>query len=126
MKLGVYATMYYTTDMKKSVEFYTKTLGFKARFEDDGWTEIDLGNGSALALHHTDKKVVCTEETPKVIFSTANIEKTLGTLKEKRIKVLKDIADIGCGWCATIADPAGNAVGLYQHKEEMTKDSCCG
>ncbi len=109
-----YAVMYYVHDMKKAAAFYTQTLGGHARFESEGWTEIDFG-GTVIALHHSDKAPKHTETTPHLILEVADIEKTVGELKEKRIEFHQQISPIeGCGFCATMLDPCGNAVGLYQ------------
>lgn len=47
---STYGTMYYVDDMKKSVEFYKKTIGATATYESDAWTEFNL-SGHNLCLH---------------------------------------------------------------------------
>jgi catechol 2,3-dioxygenase-like lactoylglutathione lyase family enzyme len=49
---GTYGTMYYVTDMAKSVALYKDTFGFKATYESPYWTEFDTG-GVSLCLHWT-------------------------------------------------------------------------
>lgn len=112
-----YATMIYVTDMKAAVAFYTETLEIPAKFTDDHWTELDLG-GHTLALHSSETAHVRDALTPKIILEVADIEKTVGDLKEKRVEFVQQVEEIGgdCGWCATLVDPAGNPVGLYQRK----------
>ena len=45
-----YGTMYYVEDMKQSVSFYEKTLGFKPGYQSEFWTEFDVA-GHLLCLH---------------------------------------------------------------------------
>src|ERR1700716_2938590 len=42
----------YVTDMDRSVQFYTETLGLQLAFRaGDSWAQIDAGRGLTLGLH---------------------------------------------------------------------------
>ena len=47
---STYGTMYYVDDMKKSVEFYKKSIGATPTYESNDWTEFNL-SGHNLCLH---------------------------------------------------------------------------
>lgn len=117
-----YATMYYVKNMKKAVAFYKDIVGLTPRFEDDSWTEFDL-NGTALALHIAGDQAI-TPGGGVLILEVADIQKTVGKMKENRVTFVKEIQDIGCGLCADFKDLDGNVVGLYQHKEGGQYTQC--
>lgn len=76
---SIYGTMYYVKDMKKSVTFFTKTLGIKPSHESDEWTEFSIG-GHNLCLHATGKGTTPTENGI-LIFSADKIKKLFDTMK---------------------------------------------
>lgn len=120
--LKAYATMYYVKNMKKAVTFYKDIVGLTPRFEDDSWTEFDL-NGTSLALHIAGDQPV-TNGGGVLILEVADIEKTVGAMKENRVTFVKEITDIGCGLCADFKDLDGHVIGLYQHKEGGQVTEC--
>jgi predicted enzyme related to lactoylglutathione lyase len=50
MKIEKIKYMIMAQDMKRAIQFYTKTLGLKVLFETDMWTELQW-EGSTIALH---------------------------------------------------------------------------
>ena len=115
-----YGTMYYVQNMKKSVAFYRDVVGLELEFEDEGWTQFNVG-GASLCLHAArDAKIVPT--APKVasngilILEVEDIRKLVNDLKEKRVSFHGDLNDTGCGWSAEFKDLDGNLVSFYQKK----------
>ncbi len=49
---GVHDIYYNVKDMKRAIEFYTKTLNMKVSWESDHWTSLDCG-GVMVGLHWT-------------------------------------------------------------------------
>ncbi len=50
MKLENIKYMIMAQDMNRAIQFYTKTMGLKVKFESDMWTEL-LFENSTVALH---------------------------------------------------------------------------
>jgi len=112
---GSYGTMYYVKDMKATVDFYKNKIGLTPTFEDEGWTEFDIG-GHRLCLHKNDGSVQVSPGTALIIEST-DIRALVARLRAKNVEIVKDVQDVGgdMGWCADAKDPEGNIIGFYQH-----------
>jgi predicted enzyme related to lactoylglutathione lyase len=118
---GNYGTMYYVKNMKKSVAFYRDVIGLTPQFEEDGWSQFDLG-GSALCLHPAGDNVTIKPVADKstatngvLIIEVTDIRKVVNSLKEKRVEFIGDVTDMGeCGMCADFKDLDGNIIGLFQ------------
>lgn len=50
MFTSTYGTMYYVTDMKKSVAFFKEKFKVTSAYESEGWTEFNIG-GHNICLH---------------------------------------------------------------------------
>ncbi|WP_127717051.1 VOC family protein [Halobacteriovorax sp. HLS] len=50
---GVHDIYYNVKDMKRAVEFYTKTLNMTVSWESDHWSSLDCG-GVMIGLHWTE------------------------------------------------------------------------
>lgn len=111
---GNYGTMYYVADMKKSCEYYKTVFGLKARFEDSGWTEFDLGDGTALCLHAIgDKKPALL--SPILIVKVKNIKTLVPELQKKGVEFPHGVKEVHPGaFAAEFKDPSGNMVSLYE------------
>ncbi|MBI3891499.1 MAG: glyoxalase/bleomycin resistance/dioxygenase family protein [Candidatus Wallbacteria bacterium] len=110
---GTYGTMYYVKDMKKSIAFFKDQIGLHPKFEDEGWTEFDLG-GPSLCLHPVGDKKIAIGSTQLIIL-VGDIQKEVSRLKEKKVVFPNDIMDMGeHGICAEFVDPDGNPLSLYQ------------
>jgi predicted enzyme related to lactoylglutathione lyase len=107
---GVYATIYYVDDWDASVSFYRDTLGLKARHVERGWAEFAVGKNGTVALHQRDHKHSGVELSLLV----SDIEKTLVELEAGGARVVEPIRRQDFGAVATVADPSGNRIGLYE------------
>ena len=107
---GVYATVYYVDDWAASVSFYRDVLGLKALHVERGWAEFAVGKSGTLALHER------TPGHPRVEVSllVGDLEKTLAELEAGGARVVEPIRRQDFGAVATVADPSGNLIGLYE------------
>src|SRR5262245_12770095 len=107
---GVYATIYYVDDWDASVSFYRDTLGLTARHGERGWAGCAVGKNGTGALHQRAPKHSGVELSLLV----SDIEKTLVELEAGGARVVEPIRRQDFGAVATVADPSGNLIGLYE------------
>lgn len=107
---GVYATIYYVDDWDAAVGFYRDTLGLKARHMERGWAEFAVGKNGTIALHEREGDHPGAELSLLV----SDIEKTLVELEAGGARLVEPIRRLDFGSVATVADPSGNLIGLYE------------
>jgi len=107
---GVYATIYYVDDWDASVAFYRDALGLKTRHIERGWAEFAVGRNGTIALHARERDHPGAELSLLV----SDIEKTLVELEAGGARVVEPIRRQDFGAVATVADPSGNLIGLYE------------
>ncbi len=107
---GVYATIYYVDDWDAAVSFYRDALGLKARHVERGWAEFAVGKTGTLALHERASNHPGVE----VSLLVSDIEKTLVELEAGGARIVERIRRQDFGAVATVADPSGNLIGLYE------------
>jgi predicted enzyme related to lactoylglutathione lyase len=107
---GVYATIYYVDDWDASVSFYRDVLGLKTLHVERGWAEFAVGKSGTLALHERE------QGHPRVEVSllVGDLEKTLAELEAGGARVVEPIRRQDFGAVATVTDPSGNLIGLYE------------
>ena len=108
----------YVSDINRSIEFYTKTLGLTLRMRvDDHWAEIDAGSGFIVGLHPA------TPHTPKPgnpgatrlgLNVTKPLDDVVSELKQKGVPIPGPIMDDGNVKLAFLADPDGNPFYLFE------------
>jgi len=100
------------TDISRSIEFYTKKLGFEADFlyEDfyagiikDGYSiHLKLGKSSI-----EERKKKREDEDLDIIFSVENVEDLYTELAKKSVEITQPLCDRPYGKEFYIADPDG-------------------
>lgn len=112
---GSYGTMYYVTDMAKSIAFYKEVYGLKTRFESNEWTEFDIGENAVLCLHGTDSKHPPLSKGGVLITKVKNIKTLVPELEKKGVEFLRGVTEVHPGaFCADYKDPSGNVLSLYE------------
>lgn len=111
---GVYATIYYVDDWDASVSFYRDVLGLKARHVERGWAEFAVGKTATVALHQRD----ADDAGVKISLLVSDIEKTLVELEAGGARVVERLRREEFGAVATVTDPSGNRIGLYEPRDE--------
>jgi predicted enzyme related to lactoylglutathione lyase len=111
---GTYGIMFFVGDMRKASEFYAAKLGFKARYESEEWTEFDIGDGTAICLHHvTDGRKTPPGGIP--ILKVTGIRELVASLEKKGVKVVRPVFEVHPGsYGADIEDQGGFALHLYE------------
>ncbi len=109
---AVYTTIYYVDDWQKGVEFYRDVLGLKPLHLEHGWAEFAVGKSGTIALHHREPGD--TEAVNHVSLRVRDIEKTLAELTASGARLVEPIQRAEFGALATVADPSGNLIGLYE------------
>ncbi|HEU4717699.1 MAG TPA: VOC family protein, partial [Bacteroidia bacterium] len=80
---------FYVRSMDRSVDFYTKTLGFPLRVRfGNFWAEVDAGPVT-IGLHPGKKGKAKPEEGGILSLGVKDIENVYTSLKEKKVKVGK-------------------------------------
>ena len=109
---GTYGTMYYVTDMKKSVEYYKTIFGLTPGYESPDWTEFDV-NGHRICLHiaRDGQKI----ENGILVNKVKGIQNLVTDLKAKGVEFEGELREIHPGaYCVAFRDPSGNRVDLYE------------
>jgi catechol 2,3-dioxygenase-like lactoylglutathione lyase family enzyme len=106
----------YISDMDRSVQFYTETLGLRlAQRFGNHWASVEAGNLS-IGLHPaSDKNPAGRNGSTTVGFEVEdNIEQTVRTLEQKGVKFRGPVAQDMAGKFAWFEDPDGNGMYIYQ------------
>ena len=107
--------MYFATDFGQSLSFYRATLGLRLLDLREGeYAEFALGDGPGprLSLHVE----TCGDgvSAPVAFVAVSDIEATLALLVEKGARVLKPLTHLNIATTATVLDPSGNSIALWQ------------
>ncbi|CAN5214169.1 hypothetical protein BH09DEP1_BH09DEP1_6850 [soil metagenome] len=118
-------------DLQVAVEFYQK-LGLELAFHVPGrWAEFKI-NGLQIGLCPTDEKIELNRTG--IVFEVEDLKAFYEAHKES-LTFLDKPAEAGHGIMASIQDPSGNILDLYQPTPEKIKelaeklrkeDECCG
>lgn len=117
---GSYGTMYYVQDMQQAKDFYEKSIGLTPRFENENWTEFDLGDGTALCLHQMKP------ESPRIlggalIVNVEKIQEKVNELKKQGVEFLRGVSEVFPGaFSADFHDPSGNLISLYENTNQTS------
>ena len=82
-------------DLKRSVEFYRESLGFKVDFETEGWSFLSRDQ-MKLMLGHCPNEIPASNIHDHSWFAYVNVEKIdslYQELKNKTVEIVQDIAD---------------------------------
>jgi predicted enzyme related to lactoylglutathione lyase len=96
------------------VAFYKDKLGLNETHREsppEQFVTFNLG-GSEFSLHggYEGKK----DGPISIYFLTADIDEEIARLKKSGVKIVRPPARFSWGWLATVEDPDGNEIGIYQ------------
>ena len=109
----VYTTVYYVDDWDAAVSFYRDTLGLKPLYVEQGWAEFEVGTGGRIALHARSTEHHAAPAT-HVSLQVRDLEGTVAELKRKGARVAEPVRHEEFGALASVTDPSGNLIGLYE------------
>ena len=108
---------YCVSDLKKSVDFYQKTLGLNLKSQGDTWAEFDIGN-LCLDIGVFGKP---GGSSAGIALAVDDVKSALAELKKKGVKVEEETWETPVCHGGTIEDPDGNKISLHTRK-----DGTCG
>lgn len=106
-------------DLERSIEFYTKQLGFTVdfRYEDfyaglakDGYS-IHLKSGKPLVEERKRRR---HQEDLDIIFSVDSIENVYIEITNKSVEIIQPLRDMPYGKEFYVADPDGNILAFIE------------
>jgi predicted enzyme related to lactoylglutathione lyase len=108
----VYTTIYHVDDCERSVAFYRDALGLKPLYVERGWVEFQVGTGGRIALHPRHPRDPA--DVTQVSLQVRDIDATLQELTGRGAHLVEPVRREDFGAIATVADPSGNVIGLYE------------
>jgi lactoylglutathione lyase len=112
------AVILLVSNMEKSVKFYHDTLGLPIKTKSKDWTEL-FNNDTVLALHPARKKSkLKTGSGILVGFEVSDLDSTIKSLKDKKVKLFKKPREEPFGKHAILQDPDGHLISIAQLKEK--------
>ena len=115
------AVILLVSNMERSVKFYKDTLGLPLKSKSKAWTEF-FANETVLALHPAERKGnIKTGSAMLVGFEVSDLDATVKTLKEKKVKFFKKPRQEPFGKHAIIKDPDGHLISIAEIKAKATE-----
>ena len=112
-------------DLQKSIDFYHEILGMPIRNQRENW--VDLGQTGALLSLHPAKESEPHSGTSinngvLVGLVIGDVESAITELKEKNVKVYRDVEEKDAGKNAIIVDPDDYMISLFEPNFSQQKD----
>ncbi|HZD83187.1 MAG TPA: VOC family protein [Nitrososphaeraceae archaeon] len=121
-KIG--AVILLVSDMDRSKDFYTRTLGMQLKHESADWIEFAKEGSTVVALHPIKKKKTKQDnhnaEVKRNIsdilvgFNVSDLQSTCDELEKKNVKFYKEMSIEHFGKHAIIEDPDGHLISLAE------------
>jgi lactoylglutathione lyase len=112
------AVILLVSNMEKSINFYSDTLGLPIKAKSKDWTEF-FENDTVLALHPARKKSkLKTGSGILVGFEVSDLGSTIRKLKEKKVKFFKRPKEEPFGKHAIVQDPDGHLISIAEIKDK--------
>jgi len=111
---------YSTHNLDRALKFYRDALGLELLLQTEEWVEFKMGD-QRLALRRIDASQPLTPAQPTgamIWLKACPIETTVTYLKSININFIKGLTEFSYGKTSIIADPDGNAIGLYEPPAE--------
>lgn len=107
----------FVTDMDEAIAFYTEKLGFDLVHKSPEYTSLDTGGETGIGLHIAENVggIDSGMHTTQVSFLVDDIEQTLKTLRNKDVRITREIDEIAPGrFVFNFTDPDGNQLSCYE------------
>jgi catechol 2,3-dioxygenase-like lactoylglutathione lyase family enzyme len=115
------AVILLVSNMEKSIRFYRDILGIPVKTKSKDWTEF-FNKDTVLALHPAKKKSkIKTGSGILVGFEVSDLDSTVNTLKQKKVKFFKKPKKEPFGKHAIVQDPDGHLVSIAEIKEKSAE-----
>jgi len=115
------AVILLVSNIDRSIKFYRDTLGIPIKTKSKDWVEF-FNKDTVLALHPAKKKgKMKTGSGMLVGFEVSDIDSTIKSLKERKVKFFKKPKEEPFGKHAIIQDPDGHLVSIAEIKEKSAE-----
>jgi catechol 2,3-dioxygenase-like lactoylglutathione lyase family enzyme len=122
MIIGIKDVYYNVSNMKTSIDFYTKVLGMNVQFETDYWTSLELDN-LTIGLHWTEGSPVPdvshdshgAHSGATLTLRSDNISSDKQMLVDNSVNIIGEL-DEEFGEIVVFQDPDGNVLKLMDPK----------
>jgi predicted enzyme related to lactoylglutathione lyase len=103
------------TDIQRSADFYKAVFGWQTRRRDDGSVAFDDGVGEVSGTWVLGRKAA-TEVRLLVHIMVDDAGATIDAISANGGKIVQPIGKDAPEITARFSDPAGNVIGIYQHR----------
>ena len=112
-------------DLQKSINFYHEVLGMPIKNQRENW--VDLGQPGALlslppAKESEPHSGTSINNVVLVGLVIGDVESAVAELKEKNVKVYRDVEEKDAGKNAIIVDPDDYMISLFEPNFSQQKD----
>jgi glyoxylase I family protein len=120
---GFWGVRYQVEDVERSIEFYTKTLGFELNFKKlPAFGQVSLGNlklilsgpGASGSRPMPDGRQQEPGGWNRIVINVEDLPALINTLKDQGIQFRNEIESGTGGRQIQIEDPDGNPVELFE------------
>ena len=101
-----------TSDLKRSVDFYTSVFGWKTRKRGDGATAFD--DGVEVSGSWVTGRTPSSTPGLLVYVMVDSVTKTIASIKARGGRIVQPLGIDAPEKTARFADPDGNVLGLYE------------
>src|ERR1700744_758058 len=105
------------TDIERSIEFYTKQIGFELEFRYEDFYAGIIKDGYSIHLKLTDAPIEqkLPDDAPlELMFSVENIDDLYKELSS-RARIIQPLRQMSYGSEFYIADPDGNVIAFFEN-----------
>lgn len=107
------------TDVERSIEFYTKQLGFELEFRYEDFYAGIIKDGYSIHLKLTDQpkaqKQQDDDASLELMFSVEHIQDLYKELPNRAVQIIQPLRQMPYGSEFYIADPDGNVIALFEN-----------
>lgn len=111
----VWCVTFYVSNLEKAAEFYEKTLGLEKKYEYPSYVGFECGGVEIGLVPKLKEGERVSLRSPSVEFLVDNVERFYAELKNKGVKIVKELHEEPWGGRqATFTDPDGNVLEIVQ------------
>lgn len=111
----VWCVTFYVSNLEKAAEFYEKTLGLEKKYEYPSYVGFECGGVEIGLVPKLKEGERVNHRSPSVEFLVDDVERFYAELKNKGVKIVKELHEEPWGGRqATFTDPDGNVLEIVQ------------
>ncbi len=111
----VWCITFYVSDLEKAAEFYEEILGLEKKYGYSSYVGFECGGVETGLIPKLAGRQKVNPLSPSVEFLVDDVEKVYKELKNKGVKIIKELHEESWGGKqAAFTDPDGNILGIAQ------------